>query len=316
MLKAVARAASGLRGRLGESLASIQKLNYVMEQATTASLEAFQAYSRGEAQRSQGRWMGAIPFYQRAVELDPNFATGFARLGVMYGNVGEMGRAAENIQKAFALVNRVTEREKLYISSHYYRTVTRELDKAIEVYRLYSQTYPRDAAPTNNLGVIYSSLGEMEKAAEQFREAMRQEPRMATSYGNLLSAYTALDRPEEAKAIAQRAFDLKLESATPHVWLLRIALQHGDSASAERELQWLAGKPEEFQARREQALSAQYAGQWRKAKQWAEQGRAIAARQRLTQAVAAFLVQEALGEAGPRANRRKPPWPPTRTRSS
>src|SRR5712691_1642301 len=165
VLKALATAANSLRAKLGESLASIQKLNYFFQQATTSSLEAFQAYGLGETQNNQGVWLAAIPHYERAVELDPNFAIAYARMSVMYSNAGagERGHGVEFTKKAFALIDRVTERERLYISSQYYSYVVRDLDKTIAAYQAYARTYPRDFTPHLNLGVEYFLSGQLEK---------------------------------------------------------------------------------------------------------------------------------------------------------
>ncbi len=158
VLGAVGKAASRLRGKLGESLASIKKFDAPVE-ATTSSLEALKAFSLGEAERSKGSELTAIPFYKHAVELDPNFGVAYARLGQSYANSGQSELAAENTKLAFERRERASELEKLYISTHYYDNVTGELDKSIEAYQLWKRTYPRDSIPTNNLGRTSASTG-------------------------------------------------------------------------------------------------------------------------------------------------------------
>jgi len=265
VLKALSTAASNLRAKLGESLASIQRLNYEFKQATTPSLEAFKAYSLGEAQKSQGLWLAAIPFYERATKLDPGFAMAYAREAVAYNNAGERGKSVGLAKKAYALVDGVSERERLYITARYHDTATRDRDKIIETYELYSRTYPRDLTPHVNLGTAYSDVGEFEKAAQEYSEAMRLEPRDAVSYTDLVGTYTQLDRFAEAKSVAEKAIELRLGSTDSHMGLLRIAYLEGDKAAENRELQWAAGNPDEYKSLQEQALYADYLGQRRRA---------------------------------------------------
>ena len=191
VLGAVGKAASRLRGKLGESLASIKKFDAPVEEATTSSLEALKAFSLGEAERSKGSELTAIPFYKHAVELDPNFGVAYARLGQSYANSGQSELAAENTKLAFERRERASELEKLYISTHYYDNVTGELDKSIEAYQLWKRTYPRDSIPTNNLGVAYSSMGKFDQGLEEAQETMRLDPNSAFSYGVLGGAYSA-----------------------------------------------------------------------------------------------------------------------------
>ncbi len=144
VLAALGSAASKLRGTLGESLASVKKFDVPIEQVTTASLDALKAFSLGNAEFDRGSAMASLPFYRQAVELDPNFAWVYARMGTFTPTVGESEKAKENISKAYELRDRVSEREKLYITEHYYETVTGELDKEIETLELYQRTYPSD----------------------------------------------------------------------------------------------------------------------------------------------------------------------------
>ena len=163
VLGAVGKAASSLRGKLGESLASIQKFDAPIEEATTSSLEALKAFSLGEAERDKGDEFGPIPFYKRAVELDPNFAVAYARVGQVYANSGQEELAIENTKQAFERRDRTSELERLYITTHYYDIVTGEIDKSIETYELWRRTYPRDSIPTNNLSVFYGQLGKVQE---------------------------------------------------------------------------------------------------------------------------------------------------------
>ncbi len=164
VLAAVGKAASSLRGKLGESLASVQKFDAPVEEATTSSLEALKAFSLAEAERNKGSEFTAIPLYKHAIELDPNFAVAYARLGQSYANTGQGALAKENVTKAFERRDRASELEKLYISTHYYEIVTGELDKSIEAYQLWKRTYPRDSIPTNNLAIDYAWMGKFDQA--------------------------------------------------------------------------------------------------------------------------------------------------------
>jgi serine/threonine protein kinase len=297
VLRAVGAAATGMRAKLGESLSSIQKLNYPFQQTTTGSLDAFRAYGLGEAQRAQGLWLAAIPFYQRATELDPNFAMAYARMAVMYSNTREPEQGIRYTKKAYSLIDRVTERERLYITSGYNFRVTRDLQKTTEAYQLYARTYPRDITPHINLGVQYAAAGEYEKAIQEYLEAIRVDPRVATSYSNLVGSYTILDRYDEAKAMAGKAFAQKLESPTTHLFLLRLAYIQGDRATAEKEIQWAVGKAAEHDIFGMQADNGDYLGQRSNAKELRKRAVDLAKRSNLAAVAAGFLAREAWIEA-------------------
>jgi tetratricopeptide (TPR) repeat protein len=157
------------------------------------------------------------------VELDPNFVIAYAHMAVMYSNAGERERGIEFTKKAFSLIDRVTEHERLYIFSQYYNYVTQDLDKAIEAYQAYVQAYPRDVSPFVNLGVQYANAGQFEKSAEEEQKAIVLEPKIAVSYGNLVNDYIRLDRYDEAKATARLAVSQKIDSAILHRDLLQLA---------------------------------------------------------------------------------------------
>jgi serine/threonine protein kinase/tetratricopeptide (TPR) repeat protein len=294
VLKALSSAASNLRARLGESLGSIQKLNYEFKQATTGSLEAFKAYSLGEAQKSQGLWLTAIPFYERATKLDPNFAMAYARMAVVYGNAGERTKARDFAKKAYSLVDRVSERERLYITARYYDSVVRDRDKSIETYQLYAQTYPRDFTPLVNMGSAYSDGGELEKAVQAYEDAVRLEPRSAVSYTDLVQSYSQLNRFKEAKEVAQKAIGMRVGATDSHVGLLRIAYLEGDTAAEARELQWAVGNPDEYKSLPEQAFYADYLGQRKKAAELRRRSIDLAKQRDLPSFAASLLTAEAV----------------------
>jgi serine/threonine protein kinase/tetratricopeptide (TPR) repeat protein len=245
VLKALDRAASSLRRKLGESLGSVQKFATPLAEATTSSLEALNAFSLGQAEHLKLADEKALPHLKRAIELDPNFAMAYATLGVVSGNLGEREQASDYLKKAFDLKERASEREKLYISAHYYEVVTRQIDKAIEVYESWKEAYPRDTVPRDNVALQYSLVGQYEKALTNASEAMRLNPKDGFAYQNVIDAYQKLDRYDEAKAIAEQAIAQNADSEDIHAVLYQIAFIQGDAAGMQREVAWAAGKPEE-----------------------------------------------------------------------
>jgi tetratricopeptide (TPR) repeat protein/predicted Ser/Thr protein kinase len=212
VLKALDAAAVSMRGKLGESLSTVEKYATPVEEATTPSLEALKAYSLGRKTRFAKGETSALPFYKRAVELDPNFAMAYARMSIVYANLNEVARGAENARKAYELRQKVSELERFDIEANYYMAATGELEKAAQVYELWQQTYPRDVMPNRALGNISSYLGNWGKALEEFREALRLEPNNGANYVNLGIAYTTLNRLDEAEAVYKQAEDHKLEN--------------------------------------------------------------------------------------------------------
>ena len=243
VLKALNRAAVSLRGQLGESLRSVQKYATPVEEATTPSLEALKAYSLGQKTRFAKGETAALPFYTRAVALDPNFAMAYRAMSMAYGNLGELGQSTENARKAYELREKVTERERFSIEANYYGTATGELEKAAQTYELWQQTYPRDAVPYGNLGGIYDKLGNLEKALEADREAMRLQPNQETVYANLGEDYANLNRLEEAEAVYKQAENRKLEGGTLQAALYELAFLKGNAAQMTQLASAAMGKP-------------------------------------------------------------------------
>jgi len=242
VLKSLDRAASSLRGKLGESIGSVQKFATPLERATTSSLEALQAFSLGQAEHLVLEDDKAIPYLKRAVELDPNFAMANATLGVAYNNLTQQGLADTFIAKAFDLKERASERERLYISSHYYDIVTGDLEKAIEIYEQWVQTYPRDTTPRDNLALRYQAVGQQEKALASSSEAMRIDPKDVYAYQNVADAYERLGRFDEARAVAEK---VGAQVRSVHFTLIDLAFIRGDEAAQRHELELAAGKPDE-----------------------------------------------------------------------
>ncbi len=244
VLKALGESAAKLRAKLGESLSSVQKLDTPIEQATTPSLEALQAYSLGRKTLvGKGDWAAAVPLFQQAIRLDPNFAMAYASIGVDYSNLGETSLASENTKKAYELRERTSEREKFYIESHYYHYVTGDLEKARQTYELWAQTYPRDLVPPNNLGVIYENLGEYDKALAESLDALRLDPGSGASYANLVAHYLYLNRLQDARATADEAQAKNLDSPSLRFKLYVLAFLKNDPAGMAQQVAWAADKP-------------------------------------------------------------------------
>jgi tetratricopeptide (TPR) repeat protein len=241
VLKALGKAAASLRAKLGESLASIQKFDVPVE-ATTASLEALKAFSMGITTfRTKGD-AASIPFYKRALELDPNFAAAYGALGVAYLNLGQGSLASENILKAYALRDKVSERERYRISSLYYSYVTGELEQASQVFELWAKSYPLDSVPPGNLGDLYSQLGQYEKAVAEAQDAVRLEPSIV-EYSNLSEDYLALGRIDDARKAIEQARARNMDGDFMHQEIYYLSFLKGDTAEMERQVAWAAGKP-------------------------------------------------------------------------
>jgi len=245
VLDAVGEVASKLRGELGESLATVQKFDVPLAEATTSSLEALKAYTLGLKAAYEKGPAEALPYGQRAIQLDPNFALGYDAVGTYYYSLGETGRGSEYFTKAFELREHASEREKLAISANYYSFVTGELEKAAQTYQEGIESYPRKAEAHGNLGVVYTSQGKYEKAAEAYRESLRLAPDSVSPYENLASGLLALQRYDEARQMIQQAQARKLDDFIQHNALYTLAFLGADSPAMAEQQQWFAGKPEE-----------------------------------------------------------------------
>ena len=280
VLKAVAKAATGMRAKLGESLSSIQKTERMVD-FTTNSLEALNAFQLGLEVLTQVSSREAIPQLRRATELDPNFATAHMLLGDAYGNTGQSVPAAESRSRAFVLIDRVSERERLMIAGEYYGHVANDLNKATDAYEMLVRSYPRFEVGHHTLGQLYSGKGEFERALEQHQQSAGSAPRNRIFQVTLMYDYITLDRFDEAKAVAERFLAQKLDGPSIHQLLLQIAYIQDDQAAQEKEIQWFAGKPEEYQGLVEQATNARVHGQRRKARDLYQQAAEVRQRQAL-----------------------------------
>lgn len=297
VLEALGVVASKIRNQLGESLASVQKYQAPAENVTTPSLEALKAYSLGyQAMIVQSDYEAAILFLQRAISLDPNFAMAHARLATSYSNINETVRAAESARRAYELRERASEREKFYISAHYELFVTGDLEAARKVYEMSAQTY--GDAPFNNLGLIYSELGDLDKALEAYRNVLKVSAGTGNRYGNLVSGYLQLNRLEEAKAAAREARAHNIDSPEIHLNLYWIAFLQHDAAGMERERAAMRGKAGyEDQMLNHEADTALYAGHLAQARQLTQAAIQAAEKADEKEAVALYHAQAAVREA-------------------
>ena len=238
VLNALDHAANQLRGKVGESLSSIQNYDTPLKQATTPSLDALKAYSMGNTIVDSGDPGTALPLYKRAIELDPDFAAAYTSLGIAYFSTGESGLASESLQRAYALRDRVSERERLIITTFYHKYVTGDLYKASQASELLVRTYPREFQPHGNLGNIYGLLGEYQKALAEQREAIRLNPDSANIYVSLVFDLMHLERFAEAKGAFEQGLGRKLDPPAFHYQRYAIAFLEGDATEMKREVAW------------------------------------------------------------------------------
>jgi serine/threonine protein kinase/tetratricopeptide (TPR) repeat protein len=244
VLNALGQEAAKLRGELGESLASVQKFDTVLEQATTSSLEALKAYSMARKGEGEEGSAAALLSYQRAIELDPSFALAYASLGGTHINLGQTARAREYITKAFALRERTSEREKLRITAFYYSFVTGELGKADQTYQEWIEDYPRDVSAYGNLSVDRAQEGDYPACVELDRQALRLSPNNVILYGNLGLDLMLLGRLDEARKTFEAALSRKLDDHSLHMGLYTLAFLAGDTQGMASQAAWFEGKPD------------------------------------------------------------------------
>ena len=244
VLDALGKATSKLRSELGESLVTVQKFDVPLSEATTSSLEALKAYTLGLKAHFEKGPAAALPYHQRAIQLDPNFALAYNAIGNEYSSLSEPGRASEYYTKAFALREHAGEQEKLTITAHYYQSVTGELEKAAQTFQEMIASYPRLSSAHTNLGLVYSEQGQYEKAADAYRENIRLHPDDVAPYENLGNNLLALQRFDEARQTIQQAQARKLDSFIFHNALYALAFLGADSPAAAEQQRWFAGQPD------------------------------------------------------------------------
>ena len=261
VLNALGRAAEQLRRGLGESLASIEKYDAPIQGATTASLDALKSYSLGMVTRRRQGDAAALPFFRKAIEQDPEFALAHARLGTVYGNMGEGGLARTHTGKAYALKERVSEPERLYITARYYSTVESSAQKTIDTYQIWIQTYPKDFVPHSNLAGAYEARGEHDKAAEEYRTAIALAPDEPLPYGNLAGVYIAMNKTDEARRTLEDAIARGVDSAGFRAMLYGLAYFRGDEAEMARQVEAARRFPDGWRMLTAELTAALYQGQ-------------------------------------------------------
>ena len=299
VLKALGDMTGQLRAKLGESLSTVQKFDTPIEEATTSSLDALQAYSIGrETMIQKGESAACVPFFQQAIRLDPGFAIAYAALGNAYSNLGEKGLADANIRKAYELSAHVSEHERLYIESHYYQFATGDLIKASRILELWAATFPNDEGPRTNLAVIYSNLGRFDRSLEQAKEAVRVGSHGAQSYANLVNAYVSLNKPDEANAVAAQAMAQNLDSSALRLYMYDAAALQQNSAGMQMQLTWASGEPEiEDDFLNNQANNLASSGQVARARELTRRATDAARRADEKETAAGYELDEAQREA-------------------
>jgi serine/threonine protein kinase/Tfp pilus assembly protein PilF len=289
------RLASRLRRRLGESRVSVQRFQAPLEQATTSSLEALKAYDLGWKEQIVGKQRQSIPYFMRAVELDPNFAEAYAHLANIHGNLHEPGPAAEYAQKAYALRDRVTEFERYHIISTYHSWVTGDLLKDIETTELWRRFYPRSMAAIVTFAWDSAHLGRFEDAAAASRQGLALNPNSYYPYNGLANYCIFLDRLEEAKSVCGEEAQKFPEAPNPHLDLYLIALLQGDTAGAQRQLEWAKGKADEATFLDYQRQQAVQSGQFNLNAKLARQTAVLAGRKAPTGSTIGAEIQAYVG---------------------
>jgi len=267
VLDALGEASSKLRGELGESLATVQKFDVPLDEATTSSLEALKAHSLGEKAFRESGSTAALPYHQHAIQLDPGFAMGYEQVGNDYYGVGELGRANEYFTKAFQLREHASEREKLAITADYYSSVTGELDKAAQTYEEEIASYPRDYRAYLNLGNVYGEQGQHEKAREANRQSLDLAPDNGLPYAVLVNSLLALQLFDEARQTIQQAQARKLDNVILRNDLYALGFLGADFPAMEELQHWFTGKPEENDGLSLASDTEAYAGHLRKARE-------------------------------------------------
>jgi eukaryotic-like serine/threonine-protein kinase len=303
VLTSLGGATSRIRQKLGESLASVRAFDVPLARATTASLDALHAYSLALSEGSEVPRLEAIPHLQRAIELDPDFAMAYAFLSSVYANTGQSSLAPAQARKAFELRDRVSERERFFISWRYYRDAVQAWDKALDLARSWTATYPREAGAFNSLGVAHIRLGHFADSVTAFREAIRLDPKFTPSYGNLSAALLALDRYDDARAVLRQAAERKLDFIGARRLSYLLAFVQGDTATMERELTQSVGPRETNSAFGWQAHTSAFGGHAAAAHEQFRLGIRLALQGNFTEVAAQLTVEDAethalMGECG------------------
>jgi eukaryotic-like serine/threonine-protein kinase len=296
VLAALDQATDQLRKSLGEPGASLQRFNMPVAQATTSSLAALRAFTLGEKKRANGQEFEAIQDYKLAVDLDPQFALAYARLGTIYSNAAELTQSANYYQKAFDLREHTTDRERLYIASHYY-SISGQIQRTIEAYNLWRSLYPRDSSPNENLALEYLDLGRPEEALSVAQTAVQLDPASSLSQQILARVYIETGKQEQLQALCRNALGGKGDSAMLHQSCFLLAFLQNDEAAMNEHIRWLHGNAAESELLDDVARVAMYQGKVSSGRKLFTQARGIALAQGFSELAATIDVDEATIEA-------------------
>lgn len=294
VLNALGRAATGLREILGESLGSIEKYDLPLEYATTASLEALKFYTLGREQQMTGKMLETIPFYRKALEIDPKFVSVYTALAVVYRNTNQWKLASEMIAEAYHLRDTASENEKLRITYFYYNYLTGEIDKKLAALNLWRKTYPSQLDAVASLSDLYERIGQSEKAVAVAREGLRLDTSIAAIYMNLSESLLSLNRYEEVRDVCRQAFEKKWDNEYLHFWLYCVAFIENDESAMTENLVWFSGRSDEYIALNLQAGTAAFLGQWRKSQDAIRQAIHLASRSGAREVAALYAAEQAL----------------------
>jgi tetratricopeptide (TPR) repeat protein len=298
VLRALEQAANELRGKLGESLASIEQFSAPLEEATTKSLDALNAFSLGSQQGWRGNSLAAIPHFRRAIELDPDFAIAYSRLASAYNATLQPALAAEAAEQAYRRHAQASEREKLTIALSYYNNTTREPEKWFETLNLVAQTYPREATPHSQMAFYHNHLGQSERALAEAREAVRlSRGDAAAFYIPLATALIRLNLFDEAKEAIRQAQARKHDSLGYRPRLYQIGFVRADTALMQEQLDWARGRADEYLAFEWQAQTAAFAGRLRAAHALSRRAVELARQRDLQEVAAGHALEAALRQA-------------------
>ena len=298
VLKALGEAGNQLREKLGESLASVEKFNKPLDQATTSSLEALKAFTEGRRMSREKGEPAALPYYKRALELDPNFARAYASLGSVYINLDQASLGTENYKRAYELRDRVSERERYYIETVYFTVVTGELEKADRSYSQWLLDYPGDYVAHGNLAHNYNVLGQYEKAIEEIRASLRIAPNSVGAYSILVGALLSLNRFEDVKNAFDEAQQRKLDGPSLRAARYFLAFVQNDPAAMQEQVSWASGKPgaEDVMLSTQSDTEAFY-GRLAKAREYSQRAVDASTRADARESAAIWRAYEAVREA-------------------
>ena len=297
VLEALGRMSSRLRTRVGESLRSVEAFDVPVARATTPSLEALRSYTLGLEERRRGAELEAIPFLERALELDPGFAAAATTLSTVYGNLGEASRSIDYARLAYGQRDKVSQRERLFIGYQYHDRVSGDLKQAADTLDVWKRTFPNDFQPANALAIIHNRLGDYERGVIEAKHALARTPGHPFAVSQLGHAYRALGRYEEARQVAEEAVARGVATVPTRRLVYQLAVLRGDAAAAAAQLEWAKGSPREFDIVAAEAQVAAYAGRLRRAHELYRESVALAERRALPETGLAYVAHAALTDA-------------------